>query len=379
MSMTTPHGRALWGYPPNPDLSRRLVENLVTNWRRASVGREISKPSRRFGRRVAIRHDGAQCAGSRRSIPPMAARHWPERSSGSCRAWRIEALMGAAPVIDGPTALGHWRLSILDPTDAGAQPMARGGLWLVHNGEVYNYLELGAELRERGSDHHRDGHRGHPRRLSAGAWTPSRGSTGSSHSGSGTRAGEGYAGRDRMGVKPLYLRRTAAPRSVRERAGTRGHAVGAGRGHVDGRARPAGRARLPGAGLTDHSTATFLADVSVATAHLLIVEEGRIRHVRYWGPPALADDGRPASPATERTDEELVEEFRTTFDSRSGSNCAPTCPSGAACRAGSTRHRSSDDGAPPRRAWRETTSISGSRIRFPRAVPRRRRRRVGLR
>ena len=49
--------------------------------------------------------------------------------------------------VDGPIALGHLRLSILDPTDAGAQPMHRGSLTLIHNGEVYNYLELADELR----------------------------------------------------------------------------------------------------------------------------------------------------------------------------------------------------------------------------------------
>jgi hypothetical protein len=39
-------------------------------------------------------------------------------------------------------ALGHRRLSILDVTDAGGQPMscADGRYWLTYNGEIYNYL-----------------------------------------------------------------------------------------------------------------------------------------------------------------------------------------------------------------------------------------------
>lgn len=50
---------------------------------------------------------------------------------------------------DGSLALGHRRLSILDLTDNGKQPME---LWdtnryvIVFNGEIYNYLELRAKL-----------------------------------------------------------------------------------------------------------------------------------------------------------------------------------------------------------------------------------------
>ncbi|MFP4474032.1 MAG: asparagine synthase (glutamine-hydrolyzing) [Desulfatibacillaceae bacterium] len=48
--------------------------------------------------------------------------------------------------------LAHTRLNILDPTEAGDQPMSdpTGRYTIVHNGEVYNYVELKKELEKRG-------------------------------------------------------------------------------------------------------------------------------------------------------------------------------------------------------------------------------------
>ncbi len=54
--------------------------------------------------------------------------------------------------IDGPAALGFRRLSILDLSPGGHQPMvSQDGSWtLVFNGEIYNFLELRAELERQG-------------------------------------------------------------------------------------------------------------------------------------------------------------------------------------------------------------------------------------
>jgi asparagine synthase (glutamine-hydrolysing) len=51
---------------------------------------------------------------------------------------------------DGRCVLGHRRLSIIDPTPAGHQPMMRGAQVITFNGEIYNYLELAERLKQEG-------------------------------------------------------------------------------------------------------------------------------------------------------------------------------------------------------------------------------------
>jgi asparagine synthase (glutamine-hydrolysing) len=54
--------------------------------------------------------------------------------------------------IDGPLGLGFRRLSILDLSPAGHQPMSDQAetVWVVFNGEIYNYQELRRELESHG-------------------------------------------------------------------------------------------------------------------------------------------------------------------------------------------------------------------------------------
>ncbi len=47
-------------------------------------------------------------------------------------------------------SLGHARLSIIDLTSAGNQPMTKFGYTIVFNGEIYNYIELKEELITKG-------------------------------------------------------------------------------------------------------------------------------------------------------------------------------------------------------------------------------------
>ncbi|MFQ5874478.1 MAG: asparagine synthase (glutamine-hydrolyzing), partial [Dehalococcoidia bacterium] len=53
---------------------------------------------------------------------------------------------------DGRVGLAHRRLSILDLSEAGKQPMddGAGQTWVTYNGEIYNFIELRAELERRG-------------------------------------------------------------------------------------------------------------------------------------------------------------------------------------------------------------------------------------
>jgi len=54
--------------------------------------------------------------------------------------------------LDGPIGLGHRRLAIIDLSPAGHQPMTNDSqdIWLVFNGEIYNFQELRLELVNQG-------------------------------------------------------------------------------------------------------------------------------------------------------------------------------------------------------------------------------------
>jgi asparagine synthase (glutamine-hydrolysing) len=110
-------------------------------------------------------------------------------------------------------ALGHRRLSILDLSEAGSQPMASssGRFWVVFNGEIYNYLEIRRDLEALGYTFHSGSdtevllyaykHWGAAclerfmGMYAFAIWDRNR--------------RELFAARDRLGIKPFYYRETA--------------------------------------------------------------------------------------------------------------------------------------------------------------------------
>lgn len=120
--------------------------------------------------------------------------------------------MGGTHIKDG-VALGFRRLSILDLTEAGAQPMGNedGSVFVVFNGEIYNFQELRAELEAAGHVFHCDADtevlvHGYEE-WGEGLVDRLRGMYGFVvHD---MRAGKLFGARDIFGIKPFYYCQTA--------------------------------------------------------------------------------------------------------------------------------------------------------------------------
>lgn len=70
--------------------------------------------------------------------------------SAGYKCLRLKSSFAASPE-KWDVFLGHRRLSIIDLSDAGRQPMTDGqGRWLIFNGEIFNFVELRQELERLG-------------------------------------------------------------------------------------------------------------------------------------------------------------------------------------------------------------------------------------
>lgn len=72
----------------------------------------------------------------------------PEELLAMTRALAHRGPDGEGVFVSGPVGLGHRRLATLDLSPTGSQPMSFGAgrYWIIHNGEIYNFLELKAQL-----------------------------------------------------------------------------------------------------------------------------------------------------------------------------------------------------------------------------------------
>ena len=208
----------------------------------------------------------------------------------------------------GRVALGMRRLSILDPTPRGHQPMHSpdGRFTIVYNGEVYNFLELADELTAIGLDF-RSTSDTEVLLAAYATWGPDcvRKLNGIFAFAIWDRLeGTLFLARDRFGVKPLFLA---------EHGGLLGFAseIKALRTLPWVTADP--DMDVVGGYLLDGSVATgrrtFFTDIeNFPPAHSLLVRgDGTRTWLRYWDAPELARDPgfKPRA-----SDAELIEEFR---------------------------------------------------------------------
>lgn len=208
----------------------------------------------------------------------------------------------------GRLSLGMRRLSILDPTPRGHQPMTSldGRYTIVHNGEIYNFLELADELAGAGHAFHSETDTevilaayaawgmDFLARLNGiwafAIWDSVRQSL--------------LLARDRFGVKPLYLAEAAGRLAFASE-------IKALRTLPWVSDDPGARAirDFLTYGAVDRGRETFFADIEqFPAAHGLLITSAGRRWERYWSPPALSTD---ASMRPDLGDEALVENLRS--------------------------------------------------------------------
>ena len=208
----------------------------------------------------------------------------------------------------GPAVLGMRRLSILDPTPAGHQPMTSpdGRYTIVFNGEIYNFLELADELRRHGATF---ATASDTEVLLAAYATWGVGCVGRlngiwAFAIWDARERTLFLSRDRFGVKPLFLAEgggilgfASEIKALRTLPWVSGDPdLGAVHGYLSDGRMPSG-------------DRTFFRQVAgFPPAFSLLVSPSGRRWDNYWPAPELSDD---PSFATQRDDPELVDRFRS--------------------------------------------------------------------
>jgi asparagine synthase (glutamine-hydrolysing) len=184
-------------------------------------------------------------------------------------------------------AFGFRRLSILDLSPAGHQPMGTPGgqLWIVYNGEIYNYIELRAELQALGctfatrSDTevilhaYRQWGEACLRRFNGmwafAIWDAARQRL--------------FCSRDRFGIKPFYYYRTGRSLAFASEIKALLELPGVPRQPNDGILYD-----YLSANQIDHTAETFFEGIEqLPPAHYLVVDAGSVSVHRYWDLPKI--------------------------------------------------------------------------------------------
>lgn len=202
---------------------------------------------------------------------------------GNFRAWKEQSPGARDQSLT--VGLGHRRLSILDRSEAGRQPMSSddGRFWIVYNGEVYNFSELRDALSDLGFD------------FSTGtdtevvlkafeAWGPD-----CFRRFNGmwaivifdTLTGDVTACRDRFGVKPLYFwnrgREWIFASEVKALARNPAVAMEPNEAQL--------QSFLYGTPNPDNSETFFAGIYAVEPGTALTIHNGKPTVTRYWQPP----------------------------------------------------------------------------------------------
>jgi asparagine synthase (glutamine-hydrolysing) len=209
---------------------------------------------------------------------------------------------------EGPLALAHRRLRIIDLSPRASQPMPNEDqtLWLIHNGEIYNFLELRPALEARGhlfrsaSDsevilHAYEEEGAQCVRQFNGMWAFALWDA---------RRRKLLLSRDRIGEKPLYYcadsREFLFASEIKALLAVRPDLAEPSMPQV---------AQFLAAGLTDTSEETLFKRVRqlLPGQQILVGEDGTLQTQRYWSAPEPAEEGS-------LTMEEAAPQFRSLLE-----------------------------------------------------------------
>jgi asparagine synthase (glutamine-hydrolysing) len=216
----------------------------------------------------------------------------------------------------GSVGFGHNRLSIIDLSPAGHGPMpsADRSVWINFNGEVYNYVELRAELSDYPYASHTDTEVVLAAYLRWGEACLDRLVGMFAFAVWDQRSGTLFAARDRFGVKPFHYRTESDGTMLYASEIKALHAAG-----IPARPDESSWATYLTSGLSDHGERTFWDGIrSLPPGHALRWKDGRLTVWRWYD---LAErtgpgfDGRDEGDVAEEYLELLRESVRLRFRS----------------------------------------------------------------